>query len=67
MMSLQGLTDSLLSHQVPLFGKVAVHDHPRRAQRLTIGSRAIGTDTCLQVSEILCVLRYRRFSHGCCR
>jgi hypothetical protein len=66
-MSLQELVDSLLSYQVPFFGKVAIHDHPRRAQRLPIGARAIDTDTCLQLSEILCVLHYHMFWNGCYR
>src|SRR5262245_43845998 len=50
MMSFQGLADSLFSHQAPLFGKVAVHNYPRMAQRLTIGARVIDKDAYLQRS-----------------
>jgi hypothetical protein len=32
-----------------------------RAERLTVGSNSFGKDTCLQVSEIERVPRYRRF------
>ena len=32
-----------------------------RAERLTVGSNSFGKDTCLQISEIERVPRYRRF------
>src|SRR6516162_1735860 len=62
----EGITHTL-SHQDSLCGKVAVHDHQGMAQSLTIRSGSIGKDTCLQVPEMLSVLRYRRFWNGCCR
>ena len=31
------------------------------AASLTVGSSSIGKDTCLQVSAIECILRYRKF------
>ena len=67
MMPFQGLADSLFSHQDLLFGKIAVHDHHRMAQRLTRGGSSIGKDTYLQGSERVCVWRYRRFWNDCCR
>jgi len=36
-------------------------------ESITVEASSIGKDTGLQVSEIARVLRYRRFSHGCCR
>src|SRR6266446_9973726 len=64
MRSLQGVADSLLSHHVPLVGQGAVHDPPRRAPRLTRGSRALGTATSLHVSALVGGRRSRRVWHG---
>jgi hypothetical protein len=50
-----------------LFGKVVVHRYRGTVESITLGASFIGNNTSLQMPEIPRVLRYRRFSHGCCR
>ena len=64
---MQRFTNSTLSHWTTLFGKVVEHDHHFVAWSLSVRSRFPGKFDYLQVSETLCVLRYRRFWYGCCR
>jgi len=44
-----------------------VHLYRVTVLSITLGASFIGKNTSLQVPEILSALRYRRFSHGCCR
>ena len=66
-MSFQGLGDYMFSHRNTLFGKVVEYDDHLMAWSLPVKSRFLSTFGYLQVSETLCVLRYRRFWYGCCR
>ena len=66
-MSFQRLPNSTLSHRAILFGKVAEHCDHLVAWSLPVRATVLSKFGYPQVSEISCVLRYRRFSHGCCR
>jgi hypothetical protein len=44
-----------------------MHSYCETVESITVEARFIGKNTSLQAAEIPRVLRYRRFSHGCCR
>ena len=60
-MCFQEVVRSVLAHRGTLFGKVVVHIDHGTASSITVVASAIGTDSGVQVSEISCVMRYRRF------
>ena len=60
-MCFQDVALSVLAHRDMLFGKVVVHMDHRTASSITVRTRALGTDSGVQVSDISCVMCYRRF------
>ena len=52
---------SVLFCRGTLFGKVVVHSYRGPVESITVGASSIGKDIGLQVAEISCVIRYRRF------
>src|SRR5215211_4840324 len=60
-MCFQCIARSSRSHRGTLFGKVVAHRYRETVLSITVGASFIGKNTGLQMFEILCVLRYRRF------
>jgi hypothetical protein len=57
----QCIARSSRSHRGTLFGKVVAHRYRETVSSIAVGVSFIGKNTGLQMFEILCVLRYRRF------